>query len=51
MGFCQPCRELVAQHRKAARWVAFLLALSLFFTALGLITDPAIMPGMCKVYP
>jgi hypothetical protein len=35
MSFCQPCRELVAQHTKAARWVAFFLALSLFFTMLG----------------
>jgi hypothetical protein len=51
MSFCQPCREVVAQNRKAARWVAFLLALSLFFTMLGLITHPTIMPGMCKIYP
>jgi hypothetical protein len=51
MSFCQPCKDLVTQHRKAARRVAFLLALSLFFTVLGLITDPTNMPGMCKVYP
>ncbi len=51
MSFCQPCRDLVAQHKKAARWVAFLLGLSLFFTLLGLVSDPVNGIGLCRVYP
>jgi hypothetical protein len=51
MSFCQPCKDLVAQHSKAARRVAFLLAMSLFFTLLGSVTNPIYMPGLCKVYP
>ena len=51
MSFCQPCKDLVTQHRKAARRVAFLLAMSLFLTLLGLATKPIYMPGLCKVYP
>ena len=51
MSFCQPCKDLVTQHRKAARRVAFLLAISLFFTLLGSGTNPVCMPGLCKVYP
>lgn len=51
MSFCQPCKDLVTQHRKAARRVAFLLAMSLFFTLLGLVATPIYMPGLCKVYP
>jgi hypothetical protein len=51
MSFCQPCKDLVTQHRKAARRVAFLLAMSLFFTLLGLVAHPIYMPGLCKVYP
>ncbi len=39
------------RNKKAARWVAFLLGLSLFFTLLGLVADPVYMPGLCKVYP
>jgi hypothetical protein len=51
MSFCQPCKDLVMQHGKAARRVAFLLAMSLFFTLLGLVAKPIYMPGLCKVYP
>jgi hypothetical protein len=52
MSFCQPCRDLVQQHKKAARWVAFLLAMSLFFTVLGLVSEPIpAAPGDCRVYP
>jgi|APFre7841882793_1041355.scaffolds.fasta_scaffold20469_2 hypothetical protein len=51
MSFCQPCKDLVTQHRKAARRVAFLLVLSLLFTLLGLVANPIYMPGLCKVYP
>ncbi len=36
MQFCQPCKDLVARHRKAARWVAFFVGLSIFFTILGM---------------
>lgn len=51
MSFCQPCRELVQQHRKAARRVAFFIGLSLFFTLLGLLSDPVNGVGFCKIYP
>jgi hypothetical protein len=51
MSFCPPCRDLLADHRRAARRVVFLLGLAVFFTLLGLVTDPVIMPGLCKVYP
>jgi hypothetical protein len=51
MSFCQPFRDLVREHKRAARWVAFLLAVSLFFTLLGLVTDPVNGIGFCKVYP
>jgi len=51
MGFCRPCQALVARHDKAARRVAFLLGLALFFTVLGLVADPVVTPGLCKVYP
>jgi hypothetical protein len=51
MSFCQPCKDLVTQHRKAARRVAFLLAMSLFFTLLRLVANPIYTPGLCKVYP
>jgi hypothetical protein len=51
MRFCQPCVELVVRHRKAARWVAFFVGLSIFFTILGLVTDPVTSAGTCKVYP
>ncbi|MFH1659840.1 hypothetical protein [Ferribacterium limneticum] len=51
MSFCQPCRNWVGQHKKAARWVAFLLLLSLFFTLLGQFTTPINAIGFCKVYP
>ena len=47
----QPCKDLVARHRKAARWVAFFVGLSIFFTILGMVTDPVTSIGMCKVYP
>ena len=48
---CQPCVDLVRQNKKAARWVAFLLVLSLFLTLLGLVAEPVISVGLCKVYP
>jgi hypothetical protein len=48
---CRHCRVLAARHPKATRRVAFLLFLALLFTALGLISAPVIVPGMCKVYP
>jgi hypothetical protein len=51
MRFCQPCCYWVGQHQKAARWVAFLLAMSLFFTLLGLVSTPISGIGLCKVYP
>jgi len=51
MRFCQPCFDWVVQHPKAARRVAFFLALSLFFSFLGWISDPVVGAGFCKVYP
>jgi len=51
MSFCQPCRDLVQKHKKAARWVAFLLMLSIFFTVLGAVSTPVSSIGFCKVYP
>jgi hypothetical protein len=51
MSFCQPCRELVERHPKAARWVAFILGMSIFFTFLGQISDPVNGIGFCKIYP
>ncbi len=51
MNFCQPCRDLLTDHSRAARRVAFLLGLAAFFTLLGLVSDPVITPGLCKVYP
>ena len=51
MSVCQPCRELVQRHRKAARWVAFFIGLSVFFTLLGWVSDPVTSVGLCKVYP
>jgi hypothetical protein len=51
MTLCQPCRDLVRRHPKAARRVAFIIFLSLFFTVLGWISDPVYAPGLCKIYP
>jgi hypothetical protein len=51
MRFCQPCRSWVGQHKKAARWVAFLLFLSFFLTLLGQMTTPISAIGFCMVYP
>ena len=51
MSFCQPCKDLVVRHKKAARWVAFFVGLSIFFTILGAITNPVTGIGMCHVYP
>lgn len=51
MPFCQPCRLWVGQHPKATRRVAFFIALMVFFSLLGWLTDPVTLPGMCKVYP
>jgi hypothetical protein len=51
MSFCQPCKDLVQNHRKAARWVAFFIVLSIFFTLLGLVSDPVNGIGFCRVYP
>jgi len=39
------------RHRKATRWVAFLLILSLVFTLLGLVSEPVTGVGFCRVYP
>ena len=51
MRFCQPCRDLVQRHRKAARRVAFLIVLSLFLTGLGMLSKPVNETGFCLVYP
>ncbi len=51
MSFCQPCKDLVKRHKKAARWVAFLLFMSVFFTVLGMFSNPVSAPGFCKIYP
>lgn len=51
MSFCQPCRDLLTDHRLAVRRVTILLGLAVFFTLLGLVTDPVVSPGLCKVYP
>ena len=51
MSFCQPCKDLVMQHRKAARRVAFLIALAVALTGLGMVTKPINQAGFCKVYP
>jgi hypothetical protein len=51
MSFCQPCRELVRRHRKAARWAAFFMILAIFFTLLGLVSEPVTGVGFCRVYP
>ena len=48
---CHACRRLVDRHPKAARRAAFLLLLALFFTVLGMVSEPVFLPGMCKVYP
>jgi len=51
MSICQPCRDLVGRHRKAARWAALLIALSLALSGLGMVTKPINAAGFCKVYP
>lgn len=51
MSFCQPCRDFLGRHRKAVRWVLFLAGLSLFFTLLGLVSEPVNGIGFCKIYP
>lgn len=51
MLICQPCKVLVARHPKAARWVAFFVGMSVFFTLLGLVSDPVVGIGFCKIYP
>lgn len=55
MRFCQPCRDwlklMALQHPKATRWVAFFLFMSVFFTLLGLVSEPVNAPGFCRVYP
>jgi hypothetical protein len=51
MRFLQSCKDLLQRHKKAARWVAFLLGMSLFFTILGMVTDPVNGIGFCKIYP
>lgn len=51
MAFCQPCRVLVSRHPKAARWAAFIIGLSIFFTLLGLVSEPINGIGFCKIYP
>ncbi len=51
MRFCQPCKELAKRHRKAARWVAFFIVLSVLLTGLGLVAKPVNATGFCLVYP
>lgn len=51
MQLIQSFKTLVRSHKKAARWVAFLLGLSVFFTVLGMLTDPVNGIGFCKIYP
>lgn len=51
MRLLQSVKALMQRHRKATRWVAFLIGLSLFFTLLGLVTDPVNGIGFCKIYP
>ena len=51
MRFCQPCQDLLTDHRSAVRRVVFLLLLAAFFTVLGLVSDPVVTPGLCKIYP
>ena len=52
MRFCQFCTDLVRRNKKATRWVAFFIGLSLFFTLLGWISDPVSSSiGLCRVYP
>ena len=50
MEWCRCCRLVAERHPEAARRVAFLLFLALFFTVLGTISMPADLPGMSKVY-
>jgi hypothetical protein len=51
MSFCQPCKELVSRHWKAARWAAFFIVLSLALSGLGMVTKPINAAGFCLVYP
>jgi len=51
MRFCQPCRDVLKRHQKAARRVAFFIALSLFLTGLGMVSKPVNEIGFCLVYP
>jgi hypothetical protein len=51
MDRCRLCRVLAERHPRAARRVAFLFFLALLFTALGLISAPVVLTGMCRVYP
>jgi len=51
MSFCEPCKAMLKQHKKAARRVAFLLVISIFLTALGAVSHPVNAPGFCRVYP
>jgi hypothetical protein len=51
MFFGQPCKDVLAHHRKATRWVAFFVGMSVFFTLLGLVSEPVTSIGLCRVYP
>jgi len=51
MRFCQPCRDVLKRHQKAARRVAFFIALSLMLTGLGKISKPINEIGFCRIYP
>jgi hypothetical protein len=51
MSFCQPCKELVSRHWKAARWAAFFIVLSLALSGLGMVTKPINAAGFCLVHP
>ncbi len=51
MRFCPSCLDWVQRNKKATRWVAFFIGLSLFFTVLGWFAEPVNAVGLCKVYP
>ncbi len=51
MNFWRLCREQMLRHRKAARWAAFFVSLAIFFSLLGLVSEPVTGVGFCRVYP
>lgn len=49
---CLPVRQgSGAASQKAAQWVAFFIFISVFFTGLGLVSQPINETGFCRVYP